>query len=547
MSSTIVLIDLTGAVALLLWGLRLLKGGVTRAFGTQLRAFMASATRNRFTAFGAGLLITLALQSSTAMAIMVSSFAGQGMMSLAMAQAVMLGANVGTSLVTQVLAFDIHWLAPATIIAGVVVGGLRKGSRSQGTSEILIGIGLMLFSLKLMRAATDPMRESEAVLAFFALLQDAPIVALGLSAGMAAISASSLAVVLFVMALANTAGIDAGLCLMLVAGANLGGAIPPLLAIDREGTAARQVALANLVVRGLGSLLLMAALGWLEPYAATYHDLSRLVVDAHVGFNIALAVLFLLLVTPIAKLINWIMPPKAQQDDDAPRHLDETALLDPPAALAAATRETLRIGDAVEKMLAAALSAISTNDGTAARAIYALDDKVDTLQEAVKLYLSRLQRQQLDDASTRQSHFIIDYAVNLEHVGDIIERSLVRLAIIKSERQLAFSTEGLDEIEDLFRDTIDNLQLAQTVFLSRDGDAARRLMEGKVSIRHKERLSSQRHLARLREGRPETIQTTGLHLDILRDLKRINAHLASVSHAILEETGALRESRLRRA
>ncbi|ODT66833.1 MAG: sodium:phosphate symporter [Pelagibacterium sp. SCN 63-23] len=547
MSSTIVLIDLIGAVALLLWGLRLLKGGVNRAFGTRLRTFMAVSTRNRMTAFGAGLAVTLALQSSTAMAIMVSSFAGQGLMSLAMAQAVMLGANVGTSLVTQVLAFDIHWLAPASILAGMVAAGFRNSQRSRGASEILIGLGLMLLSLKLMREATDPMRESEAVLAFFGLLSDAPVVALALSAALAAISASSLAVVLFVMALAGTGNIDAGLCLLMVAGANLGGAIPPLFAVAEEGNAARQVAFANLLVRGLGSLLLLVSLGWVEGLAGFYTDLARLAVDAHVAFNLALAVLFLPFVGTIARLVARIMPRQASDSENAPRHLDDNALADPPAALAAATRETLRIGDTVEKMLEGAFSAVRNNDEPAARGIYPLDDKVDTLQEAVKLYLSRLDRGQLDAGQKSQAHAIIDYAVNLEHVGDIIERSLVRLARKKIDNHLQFSEDGLDEIEELFLDTIDNLQLAQTVFLSRDEHMARRLMEGKVTIRHKERQSSERHLARLREGRPETLQTTGLHLDVLRDLKRINAHLASVTYPILDEAGALRESRLRKA
>jgi len=196
-------------------------------------------------------------------------------------------------------------------------------------------------------------------------------------------------------------------------------------------------------------------------------------------------------------------------------------------------------------MLEAAFAAVTSNDEARARSIAPLDDKVDTLQEAVKLYLSRLDREKLDTALRDQADYIIDYAVNLEHVGDIVERSLSRMALKKIEMHVQFSAEGLAEIEELFLDTIDNLQLAQTVFLSRDEVMARRIVEGKVSIRHKERRSSERHLARLRTGQPQTLQTTGLHLDVLRDLKRINAHLASVAHPILDEAGALRESRLR--
>lgn len=544
MSSTVVLIDLIGAVALLLWGLGLLKTGINRAFGAQLRAYMSACTRNRVMALGAGVVVTLALQSSTAAALMVSSFAGQGFINLAMAQAVMLGANIGTSAVTQVLALDIGWLAPAAIIAGVASSRFRKSAKATGVRDVLVGLGLMLLSLTLMRDATDPMRESEALLAFFRLLTEAPVIALALSAGLAAISASSMAVVLFVMALAGTGGIDPALCLLMVAGANLGGAIPPVFVASDEGAAAKQVAVANLIVRGIGSIAMLAAVNWIAPLVADY-DPARLAVDTHIVFNVVLALVALPLVGVLAKAVEWLVPAGSVSTANAPKHLDESALSDPPAALAAATRETLRIGDTVEKMLQATLASVKANDAAGAQSIYQLDDKVDRLHEAVKLYLSRIPASSLDEATAHQLSSIIDYTVNLEHVGDIIERSLARMTIKKIENHLSFSAAGLHEIEELFLDTIDNLQLAQGVFMSRDRDMARRLMEGKVAIRHKERHSSRQHLRRLQLGVTETLQTTGLHLDILRDLKRINAHLASVAHPILDDAGALSESRLK--
>ncbi|KKC41461.1 sodium:phosphate symporter [Devosia epidermidihirudinis] len=545
MSSTILLIDLLGAAALLLWGLRMLKAGINHAFGPQLRRFLSLGTRNRFAAFGTGFVTTLGLQSSTAMAIMVSSFVAQGMVTPVMAQAVMLGANVGTSVVTQVLAFDLGWLAPAAILVGVIASG-RQHRRTRGIGEAVLGAGLMLLSLKLMSEATLPMRDSEALAAFFALLGDAPIIAILLSAALAAASASSLAVVLLVMSLAAAGGIDAQLCLLLVAGANLGGALPPVLAASAEGPAARRVAVTNLVVRGLGAVILMFAIGWIVPLTSGYTNLGRLVVDAHVGFNIALAAIFLPLIGPLTRTLARVLPDKAIEGEYGPRHLDEAALADPPAALAAATRETLRIGDVVENMLEVSLGALKTNDEMLCQSIFPLDDKVDALEGAVKLYLARIDRTKMDDAETLQANAILDYAINLEHVGDIIERSLSRMTLKKIEKQLLFSEEGMQELEELYLDSIDNLQLAQGVFLSRDKRMARRLMESKVSIRHKEKISSSSHMARLQDGQIATLQTTEIHLDILRDLKRINAHLVSVAYPILEEAGMLRESRLRK-
>lgn len=481
-------------------GLRLLKSGVDNAFGTQLRLFLASGTRNRWTAFGSGLMTTVALQSSTAMAIMVSSFVAQGLIAPAMAQAVMLGANVGTSIVAQLLALDVHWLASALVMSGIFLIGRRK-NRTRDIGEAFIGLGLMLLSLWLMGEVTEPIHESAVVAAFFALITDAPVIAIAMVAAMAAASASSLAVVLFVMTLAGTGSIDAGLALLLVAGANLGGAVPPVIAVAAEGNEVRRIAISNLSVRSAGSVFMMLSVGWIVP-----------------------------LVGPLTRLVEHLMLDQPVQQENTPRHLDEAALQDEPAALAAATRETLRIGDIVQQMLEANLGALRSNDELLCRSIFRLNDSVDALQEAVELYLSRLDRNRLSAEGRRHANAILDYAVNLEHVGDIIERSL----------------SGLAKIEDLFYETIDNLQLAQGVFLSRDAHMARRLMESKVLIRRKERDAFDRHMDRLREKRVATLQTTRLHIDILRDLKRINSHLVIAAHPILQEAGMLRESRLKR-
>jgi phosphate:Na+ symporter len=545
LASTLLLIDLLGAAALLLLGLRLLKSGVNTAFGARLRHFLSTSTRNRFTAFGAGLAATLALQSSTAMAVMVSSFVAQGLVNATMAQAVMLGANVGTALVTQVLSLDIHWLAPVSVLLGVAISA-RRSRRSRGIGEIAIGLGLMLLSLQLMGTATEPMRESEAVAVFFSLLGGAPVIAIALSALLAAISASSLAVVLFIISLASVGGIDAGLCMLLVAGANVGGALPPVLAAASEGPAARRVAVSNLVVRSVGALILMLTATPIAAVIPQSVSLAQVTVVTHLSFNVALALIFLPVIGPISRLMLMLVPDRADSARAGPKHLDETVLDDPASAIAAAMRETLHVGDLVETMLDTTLAALKNNDELLCQNVFRLDDEVDAIQEAIKLYLARIDRTRLDEAGRRQVGAVLDYAINLEHVGDIIERSLSGLTIKKIEHQLQYSPEGMAEIEDLFCDTIENLNLAQRVFISRDAQIARRLMEEKVTIRHKERASVERHMARLQDKRPDTLRTTSLHMDVLRDLKRINGHLVSVATPILEEAGLLRESRLRK-
>ena len=546
MESTVVLIDILGAGALLIWGLRMVKTGVTRAFGVQLRIWIGRGTSNRVVSFCAGLFATLLLQSSTATAMMTASFASRQLLNGAMGQAVMLGANVGTSLVAGVLALDVHWLAPLFVLAGVATFKLNEGSKGKGIGRALLGLGLMLVALRLLGEATDPIRESTTIALILNALSGAPLFALILAAGLAVLASSSLAVVLLVMSLASAGTMDHGLALVLVAGANLGGAVPPLLATMGEGVLARRVTVSNLSVRACGSLCVLIAAGALAPpLAGLMADPASFVVSAHIGFNIALALIFLPLVGPLSRLFARFMPEVATGQGVGPRFLDNAGLEDPVVALSTAARETLRIGDTVIEMLETSLNTLRSNDAKGCASVKLLDDKVDALQEAVKIYLARFTSGDIEDAEMRRATEILSYAINLEHIGDIVDHGLNDLASRKIKGHLAFSGEGFHEIEAFYEKTVANLRIAQTIFMSRDLELARRLVEVKVDMRRLEQESAARHLDRIRQRRAESIETSTLHLDILRDLKRVNAHITSVAYPILDEAGQLRESRLR--
>ncbi|MFT4150453.1 MAG: Na/Pi cotransporter family protein [Paracoccaceae bacterium] len=548
MQSTIGLIDLLGAVALLMWGLRLIKTGVLRAFGATLRLWIAKGTTNRVTAAASGFLATIGLQSSTATAVITGSFAGRGIVDPRMGQAVMLGANLGTAVVAVVLSADLHWLGSLFILAGVVTFSRSTGARAKGIGRAILGLGLMILSLKLLGEINEELRTAPAVTAVFAALNGAPLFALIAAAGFAVLGSSSLAVVIFVMLLAQGGVVQAPLALAMVAGANLGGAIPPWLAVANEGAGARRLTLANLMVRAAGALVVTAAAGPLAALVArVFPDPAQAVVWSHVGFNIALLVVFLPLIGPVGRLVDALVPEGDPEGAGGPAYLDESLLSTPPLALAVAARETLRLGDLVAQMLERTETALRNSDEGAAHEVVALETQVDRLHEAIKLYVARLSRGEMDEEDTRRANEIISYAINLEHVGDIIDSGLVEGAEKKIRRRLSLSPEGMGEISSFFAETLANLRLAQAIFLSRDPALARQLIDSKIAVRKIEADSAERHLARMRAGRAETLETSTIHLDMLRDLKRVNAHLASVAHPILEEIGVLGESRLRPA
>jgi phosphate:Na+ symporter len=544
LESTATLVDILGAGALLLWGLRMVKTGVSRAFGARLRVWVGRSTANRFLSFTVGLIATLALQSSTATAVMASSFAARELMSGAMAQGVMLGANVGTSLVTGLLALNLHWLAPLFLLAGFATFKLGPESRGKGIGRALLGLGLMLLSLRLLGEATDPLRASHTMQLILGGLAGAPIFGMLLAGGLAILASSSLAVVLLILSLASSGTMEPGLILVLVAGANFGGAIPPILATLGDGALGKRVTFSNFGVRGAGAILVLIAA---EPLGAWLHTLaptpSAFVVSAHIGFNIALAMLFMPLLTPISRLAKRLLP-RETAAEDGPRFLDPASLDTPVVALSIAARETLRVGDIVLEMLEASLRALRSDDQKSCSAIADLDDRVDRLQEAVKIYLTRLHQDELEPAEVHRANEIISYVINLEHIGDIVDKSLAGLAARKIKNRVSFSAEGFAEIEQLFEKTIANMRIAQSIFMSRDVELARRLVAVKVDVRRLEHESAERHIERIRQRRAESLDTSTLHLDVLRDLKRINAHITSVAYPILDELGQLRESRL---
>ncbi|MFS2324158.1 Na/Pi cotransporter family protein [Brucella sp. H1_1004] len=543
MESTIIIINLCGAVSLLLFGLAQVKDGVQRAFGASLRAGLARGTSNGPRSFISGFAATIGLQSSTATALMVASFVERDFIQQRMAQTVLLGANVGTAVTAWIVATGTEWLSPLLILSGIVF--LKKGSGNRrGIGTMLIGIGLMLLSLHLLSLATGPVRHSPAVASFVSMLNDAWPVALLFSAGIAFISSSSLAAVVLILSLAATGVIPSGLLIVLVLGANLGGAIPPVIASMGGEVAAKRVTLGNLIVRGIGCLIALPFAQYGADVAAALSlPASKLPVDAHLAFNIMLAIV----AWPFSRLLSDLMirmVPDPQKSDMGTKFLDMQQLSTPVMALAGATREVLSIGDLVERMLMRMSSAFQKNDPSVSSDIALLEQRVDFLQQEVKVYLSNLGRQSLTEENGRRSLEIIDYAVNLEHIGDIVEKGLVPSLAKKAALGLHFSDDGFGELERLFDLTIDNIRTAQTIFATRDFHLAKRLMEIKIEVRRMEKLSSEQHLARLRDGRVESLRTSSIHLDLLRDLKRINAHIVSVAHPILDEAGLLSDSRL---
>lgn len=540
--------NLLGAIALLLWSTRLVKTGVLRAFGERLRSALGRTTANRLSAFSLGALVTMALQSSTATALLLTSFASRNLIGLVPALAVMLGADLGSTLVVQVLSFDLKALVPVLLIGGVAAFMLSDRANLRQIGRIMIGLALMVMSLGMIVAASSVLRENSILVLVLSRLADEPILAMLLAALLTWLLHSSIAMLLLIISLAASAVISLPLALVLMLGANVGAGLIPLGLAWRESDLARRILLGNLAFRLIGAIVALLFMPALMRILSLI-DLppGQLIAAAHTGFNLALALAFLPCLGGAAIMLGNLVPDRiaTEASPSRPLHLDETLLDQPALALGAASREVMRLAERVETMLRDIIHTFSDTDDTRRQAIRKIDDEVDALQEAVKLYLTRLTRQPLSEADARRAFDLILFTTNLEHVGDIIDKNLLELAAKRQRYGVSFSEEGWAELTAFHARVLKQMTLAMTVFMTKDVAMARELMNEKDQIRLAEKTATEQHLARLRQGTAASIETSALHLDMLRDMKRINAHIVSVALPILEASGEMRETRLR--
>ncbi len=548
MDTPLTFVDLAGCIALLLWGTHMVQTGVQRAFGARLRTVLGRALRNRLNAFLAGLGVTALLQSSTATGLMAAGFAANGVMDLVPALAVMLGANVGTALIVQVLSFDVGAVSPALIVVGVAL--FRKGTASmtRDIGRTLVGLGLMLLALHQLVGLLTPYEDTPLLRVLLGALATTPLVAALIAAAATWLVHSSVAVILVVVALASKGVVAPDAAFALVLGANLGTAINPILeGVQGDDPAAKRLPMGNFLLRAVGVVLALAAIGPLgRALVVLVPDGARSAADFHVMFNGLLACIALPLLTPYAAVLKRLFPRKVDEADPSrPLYLDAAALETPLVALGGAAREALRMADVLEAMLQNVGDAFASLDRKPIADAKRLDDVIDTLNSAIKTYLSALDVESMNADDLQRLADILAFSTNMEHAGDVIARNLLPLAQRRIKRGLSFSREGSSDLQTMLERVQTNLRRSASLLMVDDVRLARLLAEEKSLFRDMEASATRSHFDRLRAGRVDSAETSALHIDALRDLQRINSHLiAAAAYPVLERQGGLLPSRI---
>lgn len=541
------LLNLLAAIALLVWGTHLVRTGILRVFGANLRHALTRSIRNRFTAAFSGIAVTALVQSSTATSLIVSSFVGQGMVILPLALSVMLGADIGTSLMAVLFSFDLSWQSPLCIFIGVVLFVSRPDTDVGRIGRVLIGLGLMLLALALVKESTQVLTQSPATKVLLASLGSDLLLEVTVGAFLTVLCYSSLALVLLTATLASTSVISLDVGLGLVLGANLGSGLLAVLTTARAQIEVRQVPLGNLLFKVLGIMMFAPFMGhWIQYVRPHLGESATAIVLFHLTFNVLVGLVFIAWTQVIARWTEKILPfPIKNTSNTRHFHLDASALATPFLAISCAAREAMHLADVVETMLRGMLVVIKNDDLMLSGNLRKMDDTVDELYSSIKYYLTKISREALAEDESRRWTDIISFTINLEQIGDIIERVLIDIEDKKIKRGLQFSEEGVNEITDLHGRLLDNLRLGMSVFLNSNVRDAQKLLEEKARFRDLEHSYAANHLSRLFENRVQSLETSSLHIDLLSDLKRINSHLCSIAYPILDSAGALAPNRLR--
>ncbi|MGH7156422.1 MAG: Na/Pi cotransporter family protein [Acetobacteraceae bacterium] len=549
MDVSLALMGLAGSVALLLWGVHMVQTGIQRAYGPDLRRMLGTALRYRLSAFASGLGVTAVMQSSTATGLMIAGFCTAGVVDLIPALAAMLGANVGTTLLVQVFSFHVAAATPVLLVLGVALFRRGASARTRDLGRVSIGLGLMLLALEQLLTLVAPYEQTANLRLMMGAITTQPVLAMLIAAALTWAAHSSVAIVLLVMSLAAQGVVPPDIALALVLGANVGTAINPVLeGVRGDDPAARQVTIGNLLNRLLGCIVALVALEPLTHLLTQIEpDVPRMVADFHTGFNLVTAAVFMPLLRPYAVLLRRLIPQRIDPADPAqPRYLDHSALEAPPIALAAASREALRMADALEAMLIDASDALSSTDRQRIGDVRRADDVIDKLNRAVRDYVLALDADSLTEGDHRRLSEILIFTANLESAGDVLDRNLMSGIARRLKRGIPFPGSEQAEAARLLQRLAGTVRAAAAVFMTEDPRAARQLVAEKEVFRDMEAAATTAQVTQWRDRGHGSAEAGTLQLDLLRELKRINGHLvAAAAYPVLENQGELLRSRLR--
>jgi len=533
-SVTQLLIALMSGVALLLWSLGLVRTSMKKAYGGKLTYFVSHRFTGVLSSFWLGILITLVLQSSTAVALLSASLGVVGRSGLAM----LLGADVGTTLVAFVLSFDLSLLGPIFILVGVFIKSKVYDKKLSGLAEAMIGVGLMLLALTLIRSVSTPLQESVLFMEMLASLSSESLIAILFAAVITFALHSSIVMILLLVGLVSVGILTSEAGLLFVLGANIGSSFIPVYAFRNDDNSKRVAPFGNLLLRGVGALVLVPFVSY---FSSLLTELGgspgfQLVVF-HFAFNFTVAAVGLSLLKPLISWIEAFFPQKLDRNIISPKFLAKDDNFAPVAALSNVVRDTLTMGELLEDMLKEFHLALTKYQDKFEKKMHQSEDLIDDFHEQIRDYLLELNSHELSETERSHCSDLLMFIENLEHISDTLDRSMVKLIQQKQNQSIVFTTDELEALDTCMNQVFKVIPLSFQLIMSRDLISARALINAEhqfIEI-HQKYLHTQMNSLRGRKNVNPVAQS--LFIDLMRDIRRLHSHYTAAAFPILNRAG----------
>ena len=536
------LIELLGSIALLLWGLRMVRTGVMRSYGNNLKRLARRSEGRVIPALTSGLVVAALLQSSTATVLIAASFAGQGLISIGTAFITMLGADVGTSVAVLIASQKLTTVAPFLLALGVFGFIGSKINKWQNVFRAISGLGLILFALSLIATTAGGLSELKQFTALLRIFENQPVFFVLLALILTYLSYSSLAIVLLSVSFLATGVIGLNEGLYLVLGANLGSGMLPLISNWRGSIQELTPVLANLIIRVICILAFYPFVDFVATFGLKFVSIELFPAIYHLSLNLIVAIVGVIFSKNIITLAEKLFSNREEQKLAYPRFLELKNFSMPAVSLASAKREALHMAEISQKMVVSSLAVLRDNNVTLRHEIIKNEDIVDNLFDSIKLYIARILQEELTPTETQKALNILNFTTNMEHIGDIVNNSLMDISGKKIDKHIQFSKEGLSEIISIHEVVCSNYDLAINTFVSDDCELAKVLYEKKQELHKLEKRSVSKHLQRIGKGIADSLETSSMHIDVIRDYKKVNSLLSSVAYPILIASGEILET-----
>lgn len=538
---------LMGGLALFLYGMEMMSDGLKKSAGNKMRAILGALTNNRVIGMMVGAFVTMVIQSSSATTVMLVSFVQAQLMTFAQSLGVILGADIGTTITAQMVAFKLTDYALLMVAIGFCIKMLAREQHLKHIGEAVLGFGILFFGMKLMSDTMKPLRTYVEFINMLKGLEN-PVLGIFIGAGFTALiqSSSAFSGIVIVLAQQQLISLDAGIPLIM--GANIGTCITAGLASIGTSRDAKRVAIAHVLFKIAGVLLVI---GWIPTFSRAIAELgarfdsgtARQIANAHTIFNVGLALVFLPFTTVFARFIMYIFPDRKGEKGVVPTtwHLDESVISTPAIALDLARSEMSRMAKILNRMLEAMMSPFD-GSGSNKDAVYPQlslvegiemrEGKIDFLEERLVEYLLKIGRQSISDQQANEVYSLLSVVSDMESIGDTIQKNIIPLIAKKRALEADFSDEGKRELHSFHEKVTNQIKRLQKAFLELDPEKAQDIMGKVESYLDLESAYRLQHLQRVREGNQESLKTHEVHMELMDLFRRINIYAGNIAKSL---------------